>query len=136
MDRHKADCCKCHKYVQPAQQSLSDMDFDRGIWNAVIYNEVERVKDFIAKGKTMDRDNCDYTALHYAARNGNVEICKLLLQDGKADINAVTKGGATALHRAAMMGKCDNHPSSAFRLRLHIPLRNDRKKVFQKKTES
>ncbi|XP_065355561.1 ankyrin repeat domain-containing protein 39 [Calliphora vicina] len=104
MDRHKADCCKCHKYVHPAQQSLSDMDFDRGIWNAVIYNEVERVKDFIAKGKTMERDNCDYTALHYAARNGNVEICKLLLNEGKADINAVTKGGATALHRAAMMG--------------------------------
>lgn len=53
----------------------------------------------------MDRDNCDYTALHYAARNGNMEICKLLLNDGKADINAVTKGGATALHRAAMMGE-------------------------------
>ena len=53
----------------------------------------------------MDRDNCDYTALHYAARSGNMEICKLLLNDGKADVNAVTKGGATALHRAAMMGE-------------------------------
>ncbi|GBO99290.1 Ankyrin repeat domain-containing protein 39 [Eumeta japonica] len=53
----------------------------------------------------MDHDNCDYTALQYAARNGNVDICKLLLSEGKADIDAVTKGGATALHRAAMMVK-------------------------------
>uniref|UniRef100_A0A1L8EDK2 Putative 26s proteasome regulatory complex subunit psmd10 n=2 Tax=Haematobia irritans TaxID=7368 RepID=A0A1L8EDK2_HAEIR len=104
MDRHKADHCKCHKQVQPAQQTISDMEFDRGIWNAVIYNEVDRVRSFIVKGKTMDLDNCDYTALHYAARNGNEEICKLLINDGKADVNAVTKGGATPLHRAAMMG--------------------------------
>lgn len=104
MDRHKADCCKCHKQVQPAQQTLSDMEFDRGIWNAAIYNEVERVRDFIAKGKTMDRDNCDYTALHYAARNGNEEICKMLLNQGKAEVNAITKGGVSALHRACMMG--------------------------------
>lgn len=75
----------------------------------VIYNEIDRVKDFIAKGSTMDRDNCDYTALHYAARSGNVEICKLLLNEGKADVNAVTKGGATPLHRAAMMGKLKNN---------------------------
>uniref|UniRef100_A0A1I8N104 Uncharacterized protein n=1 Tax=Musca domestica TaxID=7370 RepID=A0A1I8N104_MUSDO len=104
MDRHKADCCKCHKQVQPAQQTITDMEFDRGIWNAVIYNEVDRVRSFIQKGKTMDLDNCDYTALHYAARNGNEEICKLLINEGKADVNAVTKGGVTPLHRAAMMG--------------------------------
>ena len=52
----------------------------------------------------MERDNCDYTALHYAARNGNEEICQLLLDEGKADVNARTKSGSTALHRAAMMG--------------------------------
>lgn len=53
----------------------------------------------------MERDNCDYTALHYAARGGHEEICKLLLNVGRADVNAITKGGASALHRAAMMGK-------------------------------
>ncbi|XP_036329316.1 ankyrin repeat domain-containing protein 39-like [Rhagoletis pomonella] len=52
----------------------------------------------------MDRDDFDYTALHYAARNGNLEICKMLIEDGKVDVDAVTKAGATALHRAAMMG--------------------------------
>jgi len=52
----------------------------------------------------MARDDCDYTALHYAARNGNEPICKLLLEEGKADVNAVTKAGASSLHRSAMMG--------------------------------
>jgi len=104
MDQHKADHCRCHKQVQPAQQTLSDMEFDRGIWNAAIYNEKEKVRGFIQKGKSMDRDNCDYTALHYAARNGNEDICKLLIEEGQADVNAVTKGGATSLHRAALMG--------------------------------
>ncbi|XP_017043801.1 ankyrin repeat domain-containing protein 39 [Drosophila ficusphila] len=104
MDLHSADNCKCHKQTQPAQQTLSDMDFDRGIWNAAIYNEVERVREFIKKGQSMARDDCDYTALHYAARNGNEPICKLLLEEGKVDVNAVTKAGATSLHRAAMMG--------------------------------
>lgn len=72
---------------------------------AAIYNEVERVREFIKKGQAMARDDCDYTALHYAARNGNEQICKVLLDEGKVDVNAVTKAGATALHRAAMMGK-------------------------------
>ncbi|XP_030383954.1 ankyrin repeat domain-containing protein 39 [Scaptodrosophila lebanonensis] len=107
MDQHSAENCKCHKQTQPAQQTLSDMDFDRGIWNAAIYNDPERVREFIKKGQTMARDECDYTALHYAARNGNEQICQLLLTEGKADVNAVTKGGATALHRAAMMGHLD-----------------------------
>ncbi|KAH8413406.1 hypothetical protein KR009_010891 [Drosophila setifemur] len=107
MDHHSADNCKCHKHTQPAQQSLSDMDFDRGIWNAAIYNEEDRVKEFIKKGQAMARDECDYTALHYAARNGNEKICKLLLDAGKVDVNAVTKAGATSLHRAAMMGHLD-----------------------------
>ncbi|XP_022232645.2 ankyrin repeat domain-containing protein 39 [Drosophila obscura] len=107
MDNHRADNCKCHKQSQPAQQTLSDMDFDRGIWNAAIYNEVDRVRDFIKKGQAMARDDCDYTALHYAARSGNAQICKLLIDEGNVDVNATTKAGATALHRAAMMGHLD-----------------------------
>lgn len=67
------------------------------------------MREFIKKGQAMARDDCDYTALHYAARNGNEQICKLLLEEGKVDVNAVTKAGATALHRAAMMGNIYIH---------------------------
>lgn len=50
-------------------------------------------------------DNAGYTALHYAARNGFIEICKILLQNG-ANIDAQTKSAnATPLHKAAASGK-------------------------------
>lgn len=48
-------------------------------------------------------DNAGYTALHYAARTGNTDICKMLLYNG-ADINATTNGKATPLHKAAAAG--------------------------------
>lgn len=48
-------------------------------------------------------DNAGYTALHYAARTGNIDICKKLLYNG-ADINATTNGKATPLHKAAAAG--------------------------------
>lgn len=44
-----------------------------------------------------------FSALHYAARSNNLEICKILVKNG-ADLNAQTCGGSTALHRAALMG--------------------------------
>ncbi|XP_055921236.1 ankyrin repeat domain-containing protein 39 [Eupeodes corollae] len=100
---HAADC-GCSQHASTVQQTLSELDFERGIWNAAIYNEVDRVRSFIGLGKTMERDNFGYTALHYAARNGNEDICNLLINVGGADVNAVTNGGATPLHRAAMMG--------------------------------
>lgn len=42
-------------------------------------------------------------ALHFAARNGNLEMFRRLVLAG-ADVNAQTNGGATAFHRAAMQG--------------------------------
>eukprot|EP00892_Ulva_mutabilis_P006715 jgi/Ulvmu1/4415/UM002_0140.1 len=45
-----------------------------------------------------------YTPLHYAARAGHVNACKLLLQHG-ASVNAkTTLGRASSLHRAAFAG--------------------------------
>jgi ankyrin repeat protein len=44
-----------------------------------------------------------FTALHYAARHGYVEIAKLLLAE-RADVNAKTGKGDTPLHYAAWYG--------------------------------
>lgn len=52
---------------------------------------------------TFDNTKNFSLALHYAARNGDLDIFKRLLSSG-ADPNAQTNGGATALHRAAMQG--------------------------------
>lgn len=83
---------------------------------------MERVREFIKKGQSMARDDCDYTALHYASRNGNEQICKVLLDEGKADVNAVTKAGATSLHRAAMMGRFNRLTQIITIIYNHFPL--------------
>lgn len=137
---HKKDCnhssCACASANSSVCQTLSEMDWERGLWNAgksnqslhfkLRYNpddlnsfpafngEQERVQMLIDKAKNAKDvvtalDNAGYTALHYAARNGHVEICKILFQYG-ADINALTKSAqATPLHKAAASGmQCYN----------------------------
>lgn len=100
---HEGDTCQCRSATVTVGQTLDEMDFERGIWSAAIYNDIHRIKDFIQKGDVDRRDNGGYTALHYAARHGHNEICRLLL-DANCNVNAKTKGGATPLHRASMMG--------------------------------
>jgi hypothetical protein len=46
------------------------------------------------------------TPLHYAVRNGHIEIVRLLLQNG-AEVNARSKHGFTPLHWAAYNGHVD-----------------------------
>ncbi|XP_050086715.1 ankyrin repeat domain-containing protein 39 [Anopheles aquasalis] len=87
-----------------AVQSLDELDFDRGIWSAAMNNECDRLRTLIARGHLHDRDSCGYTALHYAARHGHLEVCRLLLTAGLG-VDEVTNGGVTALQRAAMMGR-------------------------------
>lgn len=123
-------CCvsSANKSVQ---QTLSEMDWERSIWNAGIFFTVnfffilskatfnkriiaftgdqKRVQSLLDKSNNPKElvnslDNSGYTALHYAARNGHLNICKLLLDHG-AYINAQTRSGkATPLHKAACSG--------------------------------
>ncbi|XP_053980844.1 ankyrin repeat domain-containing protein 39-like isoform X1 [Hylaeus volcanicus] len=87
------------------RQSLVEMEFERGIWYAAQYNDLDRVKTLLKKGISANvEDSAGYTALHYASRNGHYEMCKILLEND-AKVNARTHcGHATALHRAAMQG--------------------------------
>lgn len=48
-----------------------------------------------------------YTPLHYAAYRGHADICKLLLDDPKVDINGRTVTGCTPLFFAAQQGRAD-----------------------------
>ncbi|XP_063983480.1 ankyrin repeat domain-containing protein 39-like [Diachasmimorpha longicaudata] len=98
---HDHDGC-CKSSGSSVSQSLGEMDFQRGIWYAAQTDDLNRVQKLLADGiSPSEEDSAGYTALHYAARSGSYEICKLLLDHG-ADINAVTRcGRATALHRAA-----------------------------------
>lgn len=95
-------CCNSSNNVG-VRQSLIEMEFERGIWYAAQYNNLDRVKILLKKGTSVNvEDSAGYTALHYAARNGHYEMCKMLLENG-ATVNAQTRcGHATSLHRAAM----------------------------------
>lgn len=81
------------------------MEFERGIWYAAQTGDLERVQKLLSDGRCVNAaDQAGYTALHYAARNGHLNVCKLLLQQN-ADINACTRSGkATALQRACTAG--------------------------------
>lgn len=95
--------CSCTSST--AAQTLEELDFERGIWYAAQYGDLERVNKLVQDGCQVDkRDSAGYTALHYASRNGRSQVCKFLIEHG-ADVNAVTRGGASALSRAASAGK-------------------------------
>ncbi|KAM3964878.1 ankyrin repeat domain-containing protein 39 [Aphomia sociella] len=114
MEHHDCDHSNCTAIISNASvcQTLSEMDWERGLWHAAYYGDKDRVNFLIDKARNVKdtvnaADNSGYTPLHYAARTGNIDICKILLQNG-ANINTQTKSGvATPLHKAASAGKID-----------------------------
>lgn len=86
------------------------MEWERGLWGSAMSGDVAKCERLLAKGGVAadDRDSSGYAALHYAARAGKLEVCRLLVGRHHADVNATTcKGLATPLHRAAYMGHDD-----------------------------
>jgi ankyrin repeat protein len=51
-----------------------------------------------------DRDTDGFTALHKAAYWGQSEMCKFLIDEAHADIDATTKAGRTAFYYASFRG--------------------------------
>ncbi|KAF7269229.1 ankyrin repeat domain-containing protein 39 [Rhynchophorus ferrugineus] len=99
----------CGCVSNTAVQSLDEMDFEKGIWFAAQSGDYDRVKKLIntKKYEVDQKDSAGYTALHYASRNGHLEICRYLIESG-ANIDGRTRSGqATALHRACTAGKLD-----------------------------
>ncbi|XP_046401536.1 ankyrin repeat domain-containing protein 39-like [Ischnura elegans] len=99
-------CCTTHTNSS-LSQTLEEMDFERGIWYAAQTGDTERVQYLLDVKKVSPNmpDLSGYVALHYASRNGHVNVCKLLIKAG-ADVNLTTRAGqATALQRAAGAGK-------------------------------
>ncbi|KAM4883534.1 ankyrin repeat domain-containing protein 39 isoform 2-T2 [Sylvia borin] len=99
-----APCCPGRVAVPSVHQSLSEMDFERGIWAAARDGDEARVLQLLERrGDPAEPDLAGYTALHYASRNGHLGVCRLLLERG-APCDARTPGGATPLHRACYCG--------------------------------
>ena len=100
-------CCSHTGSSYGCDQSIDEIEFEKSIFNACVYGDIDKVKKFVAKkGKDilLERDKSGYTCLHYAARNGHLEICKYLIEQD-ADLNAKTLSCNSApIHRASLMG--------------------------------
>eukprot|EP00249_Psilotum_nudum_P004102 c17641_g1_i1 orf=225-695(+) len=106
----KAHAC-CHgesNATWGVQESIHEMDFHRSLAGAAKVGDVHRMRELFRKGvKADDDDGSGYTPLHYAARNGHLEACCLLLQHGAKVDKRTRAGKATSLHRAAYAGHQD-----------------------------
>ncbi|CAG8724442.1 16119_t:CDS:2, partial [Racocetra fulgida] len=111
---HDKSCSHDHSLYA---QDLDELDFQRSIHNASLIGNISQVKSIISKkgsAITNQIDTAGYTPLHYAARSGNLEICRLLLEHG-ANVNAVTpelsstvnSDGHTPLDKARKNGSED-----------------------------
>ena len=111
MDHHCNDCCN-HEQPVPLQQSLLEVEFQRGLWGYILRDptaaQVETFIDQRGKDCVNSQDASGYTPLLYAARRlGGEEVCSVLLKRG-ADVNAATRGfGQTPLHRAVSVGSVE-----------------------------
>ena len=95
--------CSCLQRAAPLQQTVEEMEWDRGIWCAVVSGQIAKVETFLRTdaGRWLEaRDGAGYTALHYASSNGREEIARLLLSRG-CNASPTTPSGRTPLHKAA-----------------------------------
>ena len=102
--------CDCGLKRGPAAtfQSLDELEFHRSAGHAASTGDLEKLRRIIKTNPSAAHGGggTGYTPLLYAARAGHEHICLFLLDCG-AEIDAKTRGGATALHRAASGGHMD-----------------------------
>ena len=82
-----------------------DQDRDTPLHSIVIYEEPELCRLLCERGDVdVDKGNkyIGNTAIHEAASNGRMECMRILLDVGKADIDALSLYLWTALHSAAL----------------------------------
>lgn len=96
-----------------ASQALEVREKVHHFLNAATTGDINALKNIAAQlddGKGLAqtvsevKDANKRGALHFAAREGKIEMCKFLVQDLKLDINVQDEDGDTPLHHAARQG--------------------------------
>ncbi|KAI8901636.1 ankyrin repeat-containing domain protein [Globomyces pollinis-pini] len=94
---------QCHCHASSAySQTQHEMDFDRSLHNAAQLNNIQRAKLLLKQINTYD--HYGYLPIHYACRQGHLEMCRLLIDHG-ACVDSITRDSkVSCLHRACMGG--------------------------------
>lgn len=58
LDKHE---CFCSLSQNSTSQTIDELDFERGIWTAALYGEINDIHKHIAKGNINAKDNSGYT---------------------------------------------------------------------------
>lgn len=97
-----------HSHGEPQGQSGGGGGRTSSLWTAALQGDVERVEAVLNRGVDVDlRDESGYTALHFAARNNNLDVVRLLLSR-RCQLNPqLPQTLSTPLHRAAVAGHVD-----------------------------
>nr|CDS30708.1 GA repeat binding protein beta 2 [Hymenolepis microstoma] len=87
-------------------QQMNSPDLGKHLLDAARNGDVEHVRLLITNGATFTTDWLGFSALHFAAMNGHLTTCEVLLDAGFCkDIR--TKVDRTPLHLAALEGHAD-----------------------------
>ena len=104
----KYACDKSPRNFQIAQEHLKILKHDfeiSAICFTIQQSNVQDIKEKLRNKLSNEKDDKDNTALHYAAKAGNLDICKLLYNDGKGtDIKAKGQYRMNPLQFAARYG--------------------------------
>ena len=66
--------------------------------------DARKVEELLSQGGRVDARDQGFTPLLVAAQRGHAEVCELLLERGKANIEETDNDGDTALNLAATKG--------------------------------
>ncbi|KAJ3125848.1 hypothetical protein HK098_008161 [Nowakowskiella sp. JEL0407] len=92
----------CSHTATPFTQNFSEFEFERSIHGLVHSGNFASVSRILQSDNVNSRDSAGYSPLHYASRQGHVEIAKLLISFG-ANVNSRTcELGTTPLLRAIL----------------------------------
>ena len=71
---------------------------DKALYNAAFDGDARKVEELLSQGGRVDFRYQGFTPLLAAAQNGHTEICKLLLETGKGNIEETRSLKHSSLH--------------------------------------